>query len=513
MSGVDNSRKKALLSTFFSLVALFITLVIDFIISPFIVQNIGPEANGYVQIANNLITIASLITIALNSMGHRMITVAYHKKDFKECNKYYSSLFFGNILIVLLLVAPAVLLIWKIDSFINIVKVGVFDVKLLFLFAFINFFVSQFVSLFNVGAFARNRLYLIYIATTIVVILKAALYIFVFLIFDIKVYFITVVALISSLVQLLIVFLIKVKLLPHLRFSIKDFSFKYMFVLIKNGFWNSINQCGNLLMTGLDLILTNWFINPLQMGLLSVSKTMPNVITTLSTTLNNSVLSHQTITYAIDSKEQYFRTIESSIKLSMLVVVVPTSIFAVFAVRFYQLWQPTLIPYELALLSLLSVAALIPLGGVQILFNVLTSMNKLKVNAITFLISGFLNIGIVLVLIKFTNLSVYAVAGVSSILSFLRFFFILLPYISRLFNKKWFCFYKYVLKSLLLFVLIASISLPLNFVIHTNWREFAVAVLLSLFLGYLVSYYCLFNSKERKQMLKLVRNKIYEKNY
>lgn len=505
MVGKINSNYNTLLSVAFGIIALLVTLCVDFFLSPFIVKNIGVEANGYVQIANNLVTIASLLTIALNSMGSRFVAIEYNRGKLDECKKYYSSLFVGNLLIVLVLVGPSIFCVWKLEFLFDISGVGVFDAKILFLFAFLNFFVSQFVSLFNIGPFVKNQMYFCYISNTIIVILKGILYIIIYSIFKPKIFYITLIALLTNILSFCFLFLIKKRIMPDVRFSFKDVRFKYAFSLIKSGFWNSINQCGNILMTGFDLILTNWVIGPTAMGLLAVSKTMPNVIVTLSTTLNNSILAGQTISYAKESKEEYSRQIEFSIKVSTIFVLVPIVIFIVFSYKFYKLWQPTLDSSQLALLSALSVLALVPLSGVQILYNVLTTMNKLKVNAISFLITGLINIGLTLLLVVFTDLSIFAVAGVSSILSCIRYLVLMLPYISNLLGKKRTYFLRYVRNSLLYSLLIAAICLPFVLTIGISWRELIVSIFIVALLSIFSLYKLSFSKNEQAIIRRMIR--------
>jgi hypothetical protein len=52
------------------------------------------------------------------------------------------------------------------------------------------------------------------------------------------------------------------------KFNINNFNLGVVYELISSGIWNTINQCGNILMTGLDLLIANIFIDPVQMGLL-----------------------------------------------------------------------------------------------------------------------------------------------------------------------------------------------------------------------------------------------------
>ncbi|HEX3026780.1 MAG TPA: hypothetical protein VHR42_06090, partial [Clostridia bacterium] len=56
---------------FSGILALMISLAVNFFLSPFIVRHLGEEANGFMQLANNFVTYASLLTLAFNSMASR----------------------------------------------------------------------------------------------------------------------------------------------------------------------------------------------------------------------------------------------------------------------------------------------------------------------------------------------------------------------------------------------------------------------------------------------------------
>ena len=85
--------KKTMINVICSLFVLATNVLISFFLSPFIVKNIGVEANGFVTLANNFVTYAQLIVSALNSMAARFIAIAYVKKDYKKANLYYNSVF------------------------------------------------------------------------------------------------------------------------------------------------------------------------------------------------------------------------------------------------------------------------------------------------------------------------------------------------------------------------------------------------------------------------------------
>ena len=94
------------------------------------------------------------------------------------------------------------------------------------------------------------------------------------------------------------------RIMPQLRFSIRDFRVKAVGQMLKSGIWNTVNQGGNMLMTGLDLLLANLFVSPAMMGLLSVAKVVPNAIISLASTLNSNFAPEIVMQYSKHNKAE-----------------------------------------------------------------------------------------------------------------------------------------------------------------------------------------------------------------
>ena len=84
-----------------SLIQFTINIGIGFCLSPFVVSKLGAEAYGYVGLANNIISYVSLLTIALDSVAGRFITIAYHQGEKEKAERYFSSTFMADCLIAL----------------------------------------------------------------------------------------------------------------------------------------------------------------------------------------------------------------------------------------------------------------------------------------------------------------------------------------------------------------------------------------------------------------------------
>ena len=88
-----NRNQQLVVNMSASVIAYGVTFVISFFLSPYIVESIGVEANGFISLANSFVSYASLITIALNSLAGRFITISIVEGDERSANKYFSSVF------------------------------------------------------------------------------------------------------------------------------------------------------------------------------------------------------------------------------------------------------------------------------------------------------------------------------------------------------------------------------------------------------------------------------------
>ena len=499
---MKRENKATLVNLIASLVTFAVTLAIGFFLSPYIVKHLGAEANGFTQLASNFVTYASLITIALNSMGSRFMSVEYHSGNIEQVNKYYSSLIVANVAVVSVLIVPAVFVVAKLESILNISTENVFDVKILFSAVFFTFFISQINSIFSSATYVKNRLYYSSAVSAATALLRATLLIFLFSLFKPHMYYVSIVGAFLALVSLPTNFLIKKHLLPEIGFGKKYFDIKCIIKLITSGVWNTINQCGNILMTGLDLLLTNIFITPVEMGILAVAKTMPANIINLGQLVNNCFSPGLTITY-VKSKEEVLSNLRWAMRVSNIFMSIPIGVFCVLGKEFYSLWVPSLDCRKLVILSFLSCMNFVPFSGPQVLYNVYTTTNKLKFNSITVVLGGVLNFVVVYLLLKFTNLGVYAVAGVSSVVSVVRNLIVTVPYTARLLGLKWYEFYKDVINSCVCFLLVAVTTAAVKSVIAADsWISLIIAVLFSCIISLVIEMFVLLKKEDRVKVLK-----------
>lgn len=507
------TNKKTMINVICSLMVLAANVIINFWLSPYIVKNIGVEANGFITLANNFVTYAQLVAAALNSMAARFISISYVQKDYKKANLYYNSVFWGNLIITVLFLIPAVFTIARLEVMIRIPENIIFDVKVLFSFVFFNFLLTTGVPNWECGTYIANRLDRSYIPQMGTALFRC---LFLFLIFTVmapKVYYVGMAS--SAVTVLLLLFNwynthkltpeLKVFLRPKEMICSKDAIRK----LVGSGIWNTISNVGNILLSGLDLIICNLFLGAAAMGILSLSKILPNYMQQLSAAIRGAFAPELTINYAKGDKTAIFRDMNRTMKLTSIVMTIPIAVIVVLGDKFFQLWVPSQDAELLQILSVLSILGYMFTSGIQILYNVFTTVNRVKENAAAMLISGCISCLITLIFVKFTDFGIYAVAGVSTVCNLTRNMVFTLPAASKYLDFKWNRFYPQVAMTvgssgILIFVgFLVKRILP-----DGSWPGLIFSAVVLGGIGLLINIAVILEKDDRQYLLEWIRSKI-----
>lgn len=501
-------------ATAFNVASAIVTLVvqmgISFVLSSYLVATVGEAATGFSQLANNFVSYASLITLAFNSMGSRFIAAAYHRGNKKEATAYYSTLVVCNTVLCLVFLPVAAAVVANVQQIVDLGNADLQDVQLLFSFVFVNFGVNLFVSLFCSAMFVTNKLYIQNMINLGRNVLNAVFLLFAYSVFEPQIHYVSLIALTLSLISVPICYCFKRILIPKITFKFNDFSFFFIEMLTSSGIWNTVNQAGNVLTTGLDLLFANWFVGAGPMGALSIAKTVPTAIITLASTLNSNLEPELVIDYAKEGTSGMLARLWRDIKLSNLILSVPIAVFCCLAVPFYLLWVPSLDANLLATLSFLSIMNYIPWAGLQTLYNVFTATNHLKVNSVAFVVGSALNVLIVLLLLEFTDLGLLAIAGTSSVIGIIRNCVVVAPYIAQLLDTPVKFFYFEACKSVgccaFTWTITAGIA---SFLYPSTWLMLLVVAVLSCIICWLIVIFITFSKTERQHLFAAIFRKLH----
>ena len=99
-------RKKQIANNLlFNFLSLLIGLCVTFIVTPYIIKNLGLSAYGFFPMATNITSYANLVVVAMNSIIARYITIAFHKGELKKAERYFNTsliLYYGLALFLLI---------------------------------------------------------------------------------------------------------------------------------------------------------------------------------------------------------------------------------------------------------------------------------------------------------------------------------------------------------------------------------------------------------------------------
>lgn len=482
---------------------------ISFFLSPYIVKVLGAEANGFVNLSNNFISYFSIIIVALNGMATRFIAVEYHKGNFSKANQYYSSLFFGDLVLVAIFSIVSLICVWRLEFILQIPDNLVKDVKILFAIIFINYLITTLITIWNCATYIANKIYLDSIRSMQYAIVRALTIVILFSIFAPKIYYLGIAIFLGQAIINIYNCYYKLKLVPELRVKASSANLKSIKELISSGIWNSFSRAGGILETGLDLLLTNILIGSGPMGILSVSKSIPGMINELNYALANVFLPSMVRDYAKDDNASLVNNIKSSSKILSMICCLPLCFLIVYGKDFYALWQPTLDSQTLHILSLLACLAYVFTTGTTPLLNIFTTYNKVKQNSLAVIIGSAISAAITIIVIKTTDIGIYAVAGISSIITIFRFLFFVIPYSAKCLKLKWYTFYSIILQTTLNVIITCAVGFILSTIIPSDsWILLCISAALLCVLGVIISYAILLNKNEKLLIKNILKNRL-----
>lgn len=490
-----------------AIIVVFINTCINFFLSPFITEHLGVEANGYITLANNFISYFGLITTALDSMCGRFMLIAIRRNNYKEANEYYTSVLFGDWMLAALFFLPVLVLIIKLDNFIQVSQGMLIDVQILFALVFANFFLSLCMPKWSNSTYSTNRLYLRSVKTAITTVIRAFLIVIAYKYLPAYAFYVALAGVVATIINLLIEYYYKTILLPFLKIDKRYFDWMKIKTLISSGIWNTVSLCGNILLEGLDILIANVFINPVMSGVLSLSKIVPNMINQIVGTIGTTFGPRLTALYAESDYENMKEELKTHIKIISAIANIPIGGTLVLGVQFFSLWVPSQNAIQLTILVSLTLFGMLFSGVGNCILNIFTATNKLRWNSIVVIASGLLNITLVAILLRTTNLGIYAIAGVSSFVTILRIMCFTAPYAAKCIEQSPFTFLIPLLKGASNVLIPVLIGLLVRMLPGNGWGMFFVRCGIVGGISMIVDYFAILNKYERGKIKRMFNKK------
>lgn len=505
-----NENKKTILNLLSALIAYGMSVVINFFLSPYITETLGVEANGFVTLANQVVGYVSIVTVALNSMASRFVSVNLMDKHEEKAKGYFSSVTIANIVMGILLFIPLVICSLNVGKIFNVPDSLLADTKLLFILVSINFVVGIITNIYSVSTFVVNKLYLSSVRNIVGNLLRCGILLGMYAFLPPKMYYITLSVIVNTVYVVGWNIYFTRKYTPQLKIKMQYFKLSYCIELIKSGAWNLLSSLNSVLNTGLDLLLCNIFIDPVSMGVLSVSKIFPTAISSMINSVSGAFGPEMTQKYADGDYDGFTKSILKSVKLIGIVINIPVVVLVAMGKEFYRVWQPSLNEDELFWLSFLAIAGVVVSGSTACVFGMFTIVNKLKFHSITSLLFGVLNAVVVIVALSVsTENGVYIIAGTSTILTIIRNYLLTFPYAAKCLKQKWFVFHKASLVSIIAAAVSTACSyFAVKLIDMSGWFTVILGAGICAVITVIVSALILFTKEEKKQYINIILKKL-----
>lgn len=505
------NNKQVAKNLVFNTASFAINFIISFFFTPYLIRTVGKEAYSFFPLVNNMIGYSSIITTAVGSMAGRFITMSIYKGDTNEANRYLNSMWVSNLLLSVLFTIISIFCVVYIDKLLTVPDNLLTDVRWLFGFGTFSMVLGLLTGYLSLATYVKNRIDLsssINVACNFIrIIVIFALFAF----FSPSIVYMSLSALIAGLIGLYMNYGLKKKLLPELIIAPKKyFSFKLVKVLTASGIWNSVNQLSMILLTQLDLLITNIFIGAATTGDYAIVKTAPNLILNLLAMFAGTFVPQFNILYAQGRIEELLSEVRKSMIIVSLFIGLPIGFLAVYSDCFYDLWVPGQNSTLFYWMTLVTLLPMIFGGSVNPVFGIYSTTNHLKVPSLVLLGAGLLNVIVIYILLKTTSLGIWAIIIVSAIQGGLRNALFSPAYGAICLKRKWTYFYPTMLRGIMGMLVVVGIGFGLRQIYEVDsWASFFVSGVTTCLLALLLNFYIIMKKTERQRLFAIARAKLH----
>lgn len=390
---MSSDRKKAIRNLGSNLVLFSVQTVVSFLLTRFLIDNLGVEAYGMIPLANSLVPYLTLVSVGLSASLGRHFTVAWASGDRKTAASFMNAAFSVSMVAIVSALVLGVALSAVALSRLQIPAGLLTDTALLFAAVTIASALTVGRSLSAVVPFAEGRIDTDNIATLLDVLVRVAVVVGTFVVLGPKLGFVAAGIVAGAVAGLIVNVAVWRHLAPWLVPRLVQPQRRQLSDLLGTSAWVIVNQLGALLFLATDLVVINLILGPVIVGRYGSVMLWATFLRGLAGALSTFLTPLMVRKYARGDSDSLVATGGSAVKLVGLSVALPVGVIAGFSAPILAVWLgPEFVqmsPVLMALVLHLCVnLAVVPLFSVQI------SHNRLKVPGLMTVGAGVINIGL-----------------------------------------------------------------------------------------------------------------------
>ena len=507
---MSKKKNRTAITIVISGISVALSYFINLYLTSFLTENVGVDAYGYVSIAKSFVSYAGIITIALTAFIVRYITISYNQGRFDEATSYYSSSIMACFVLVSILFAIGIVISLNLENFLKIEPTLIYSIKVLFILILVNFLITTIVTPFGTAAYIENHLDYVGLIKIISYVIEAIVLITMFNMFTPYVWYVGFGAICASLIVLVGNYILKRKLTPDLKFNFSSLQLSKVKNLISNGFWNSVNQLGNVLNNGFDLWVSNLMLSPIVMGQISLTKTIGLIFVQLCSTVEQPFQPRLLKSYAGKNKNDFLSEMRLSMNVCGFFSAVAFAGFFAVGQLYFKLWVPSQDSEFLYGLTMITIINYVTGGISRPIYYVSTLTLKNKIPCLVTVAGGLLNVVSMFFLLKYTNLEAYAVVTTTTVIMVSINLLFNPIYAAKCLSIKASFFYRIIFKHIVTIMLMLPLFYVINKIINpTTWLGLIISAMVLFVVGAVI--YAGINCKktQREKIICEIRQRLH----
>ena len=499
VSGIESSKRIAF-NMVCSTAAHFLSAVIAFVLTPFLIAKVGLEAYGFYPVAGEVVAFFGLFTGVINATASRYITVEEARGKIEDANRYFSTVFFSNVVLCGVLLVPMGLFVGFVDRILSVPPAMLDELRIFFVLTLASVIVNALASAFGSAYSISNRIDLRSAQDFIAILLKAAV------LFGLlgggyssSIVSIGVAGLLANVTAAVIQCLMCRRLTPDLvpRFSMASRACAKR--IIASGFWYSLDRLGAFLMTGGLLVLSTVIFTADGVGVYSISLTASRFLSGVLLMLAGVFLPITAKQFARGEHEKLCADVVRDQKITGFFAAIGVAVGIGFCDEFFTLWLNGNDSLLLRALTILSILPVVAIACAAPIVNLGMIMNRMRRLSLLFVGSGLLALAVIIAVSCFTTAGVVGVAIISCSAQLVWYGGVVPLFAARILGARPMTFYKPLIKSYLACVLSVGLIFGVKSLFFIDsWIRFSVIGILCVVFCAVAGFVCVFGKAKLK---------------
>ncbi len=359
-----------------SIFGYFVSICINFALTPFILKSLGDESFGLLMLVVSFANQIIFAVNAFNAVPTRLVASNYFLGEFEKAGEFYNKVVSFSVVIGLAAVLFSLAFGGVIASWLGAQEGVKTALQLTIILYAAQFALATLCSGIQTKIFVTSKLYLVSFLNICYYSCYATFIIIAFVFFTPQMHYVALSAALFQLAALLTLNLVAARLKVRLAFS--RFDLHKSVKIVKSSLANAFNALPNLILHSFTLLFCNAFLGAAATAVLYLSKVIPLSLEMLSNSINASVGPRILQLYEAGETQKLVAFLRLCVKVCASLVGVVTVVFISVGARFFAYWLPFKTPseiYEIYLLTLIFLTPIIlfALSGILITLNTYTA--------------------------------------------------------------------------------------------------------------------------------------------